>query len=73
MKLYKILGFSGGSAVKTPPTSAEARGGGFDPWFEKIPWRRKWQPVPGILARIIPGTEEPGGLQSVGSQRVRYN
>ena len=26
-----------------------------------------------ILAWIIPGTEEPGELQSVGSQRVVYN
>ena len=25
-----------------------------------------------ILARIIPWTEEPGGLQSMGSQRVRH-
>ena len=27
----------------------------------------------GILAWKIPGTEEPGRLQSMGSQRVRYN
>ena len=26
-----------------------------------------------ILARRIPRTEEPGGLQSIGSQRVGYN
>ena len=26
-----------------------------------------------ILAWKIPWTEEPGGLQSLGSQRVRYN
>ena len=26
-----------------------------------------------ILARRIPLTEEPGGLQSMGSQRVRHN
>ena len=26
-----------------------------------------------ILAWRIPQTEEPGGLQSIGSQRVRYN
>ena len=26
-----------------------------------------------ILAWRIPWTEEPGGLQSVGSQRVRHN
>ena len=22
---------------------------GFDPWIRKIPWRRKWQPIPGFL------------------------
>ena len=26
-----------------------------------------------ILARIIPRTEEPGGLQSMGSQRVGHD
>ena len=33
-----------------------------DPWVGKTPWR--------ILAWRIPRTEEPGGLQSMGSQRV---
>ena len=26
-----------------------------------------------VLAWRIPGTEEPGGVQSMGSQRVRHN
>ena len=43
---------------------------GIDPWIGKIPGRRKWQPTPGILARNTPWREEPGGLQSMGSQRV---
>ena len=34
----------------------------FDPWSRKIPWRRKWQPIPVILPGKIPWTEEPGGL-----------
>ena len=25
------------------------RGPRFDPWVEKIPWRRKWQPTPVLL------------------------
>ena len=37
-------------------------------WVGKIPWRRKWQPIPVILAWRIPWTEEPGSLQSTGSQ-----
>ena len=28
---------------------------------------------PSILAWAIPWTEEPGGLQSIGSQRVRHD
>ena len=38
----------------------------------KIPWRRKWQPAPVFLSGKISGTEEPGGLQSMGWQTVRY-
>ena len=39
----------------------------------KIPWRRKWQPTPVFLPGKIPWTEEPGGLQSMGLQRVRHD
>ena len=38
----------------------------FDPWVRKIPWRRKWQPIPVFLPAESPWTEEPGGLQSLG-------
>ena len=34
----------------------------FDPWVEKIPWRRAWQPTPVFLPGESPRTEEPGGL-----------
>ena len=27
----------------------QCRGSGFDPWVEKIPWRREWQPTPVFL------------------------
>ena len=33
----------------------------------------KWQPTPSTLAWKIPWTEEPGRLQSMGSQRVRHD
>ena len=36
----------------------------------KILWRRAWQPTQVFLPGDPPWTEEPGGLQSVGSQRV---
>ena len=32
--------------VKNPPAMQKPR---FDPWVEKIPWRRKWQPTPLFL------------------------
>ena len=35
----------------------------------KISWRREWQPTPVLAWRILQ-TEEPGGLQSRGLQRV---
>ena len=45
----------------------------FDPWVRNIPWRRKWQPTPVFLPGESPWTKDPGGLQSVGSQRVRHD
>ena len=46
---------------------------GFDPWDGKIPWRRAWQPTPVFLPGESPRTEKPGGLQSIGLQRVRHD
>ena len=43
-----------------------------EPWVAKSPRRRKWQPAP-VFWRKIPWTEEPGGLQSMGSPRIGHN
>ena len=48
----------------------QGRRPGFDPWVGKIPWRRRWQPHSSMLAWRIPWMEEPGRLQSMGSQRA---
>ena len=45
---------------------------GFDSLVRKIPWRRVRQPNPVFLPGEYPWTEEPGGLQSIGSQRVGH-
>ena len=45
----------------------------FNPWVGKIPWRMAGQPTPVFLPGESPWTEEPGGLQSMGSQRVRHD
>ena len=46
---------------------------GFNPWVGKIPWSRKQQPHSSIPAWKVPWTEEPGGLQFMGSQRGRQD
>ena len=56
--------------VKNPPIIQET---GFEPWVGKIPWRRAWQPTPVFLRGESPWTEEPGGLQSMGSKRAGLN
>ena len=53
--------------VKNPPFN---EGDSFYLWVRKIPWRRAGQPTPVFLPGRIPGTEEPGGLQSIGSQEL---
>ena len=62
------LGFPGGSTVKNPPATQEMRVqslGWEDPLEEKTATHSS------IPVWEIPWTEEPGGLQSMGLQRVR--
>ena len=43
--------FSDGSAREEFTCNAGDTGDtGSNPWVRKIPWRRKWQPTPSILA-----------------------
>ena len=59
--------FPGGSAVKNPPAVQET-------WVQSLgqedPLEKEMVVYSSILAWRIPWTEEPGGLQSMGSQRV---
>ena len=50
----QLLGFLGGSGVKNLPTNAGDRCG-FNPWFENIPWKRKWQLTPVFLPQKFYG------------------
>ena len=45
----------------------------FNPWVGKIPLEEEMVTHSNILAWEIPWTEEPGGLQSVGSQRFGHD
>ena len=51
----------------------QCRRPGFNPWVGKIPWRRAWQPTPIFLHEESAWTQEPGGLQSMGLQRVGHS
>ena len=65
-------GFPGGSAIKNLPAMKEIwvqSPGWEDPFREK----KKMANHSSILVWRIPWTEEPGGLQSMGSQKVRQN
>ena len=44
----------------------------FNPWVGKIPLEKGMATHSSILAWRIPWTEEPGGLQSIGSQGVGH-
>ena len=46
---------------------------GFDPWVRRSPGGRAWQPTSVFLPGESLWTEEPGGLQSMGLQRVRHS
>ena len=61
-------------AVKNLPASTgDTRDTGLIPDLGRFPCRRKWQPHWQYSCLKMPRTEEPGRLQSMGSQRVRYD
>ena len=63
--------FQGGSVVKE--STCQYRRFGFDPWVGKTPVEKEMATHSSFLAWEIPWTEEPGGLQSMESHRVRHD
>ena len=59
--------------LKNLPVNAGHKRQGFDPWVGKDPLEEEIATHSSILACKIPWTEEPGELQSMGSQRVGHN
>ena len=48
--------------VKNPPANAgDSKRCGFNPWVEKIPWRRKWQSTPVFLTEEVHGHRSLAG------------
>ena len=64
------MGFPGGSVVKNPHVTDSQ-----EIWVQSLgqedPLEKELATHSGILAWRIPWTQEPGGLQSRGSQKVR--
>ena len=65
----KTVDIPGGSVVKNPPAMQET-------WASSLGWEDPLEDRATrsrLLAWRMLWTEEPGGLQSLGSQRVRHN
>ena len=64
---YMMMGFPAGSVVQNPPAMQET-------WVQSLGWQDPLEEGmtthSSILAWRISWTEKPGGLQSMGSQRV---
>ena len=64
------MAFPGGSTVKNPPTVQEME-------VQSLSWggalEKEMATHSGILACEIPWTEGPGGVQSMGMQRVGHD
>ena len=65
------MSFPGGSVSKE--FACNSGDENWIPGLGRFPWRRAWQPTPVFLPRESPWTEEPGGLQSMGSQTVEHD
>ena len=75
-KIWSHWGFPDGTSGKQfTCQQRRCKRHGFDPWVGKIPWRRARQPISVFFFFVwrIPWTEETGGIQFMGSHRVRHN
>ena len=73
-KLYiDNMGFPHGSVVKNPPALQETQETWVRSLVQKDPLEEGMATHSSILAGRIPWTEEPSGLQSLGSQRVGHD
>ena len=66
------MSFPGGSAVKNPPAVQELQEAKVGSLGRADPLEESMAIHSSILAWRIPWTEEPGGLQSRGSEKVRH-
>ena len=68
------ISFPGAARGKEPACQCKrCKRRGSNPRVGKVPWRRAWQPTPVLLPGESPWTEEPDGLQCIGSQRIGHD
>ena len=68
------IGFPGGTVIKNPPANAgDTREAGLIPGSGRSRQEKEMATPSSLLIWTIPWTEESGGLQSMGSQRIRHN
>ena len=73
VKLTATVNFPGDSVGKNLPAKQEThRKCRFDPWVRKIPWKRKWQPIPVFLPGESHGHRSLTGYSPWGHKRVRH-
>ena len=65
--------FLGGSVVKNTPVMKETQETQVPSLGQEDPLEEETVTHSSIFAWRIPGTEEPGGLQSMGSRRVGHD
>ena len=66
------MGFPGGTVVKNPPAMQETQAMQLQSLGQEDPLEEGMTTYSSILAWRIPWTEEPRGLQSMGSQSQTY-
>ena len=66
-------GFPGASVVKNLPAKQEMQETWVPSWVWEDPLKEEMATHSSILAWRIPWTEEPGGLQFVGLQRIGHD
>ena len=72
LRLHYTVVFGLPGWLRGKESTCQYRRRGFDPWVRTIPWRMKWNPLQHPCLENS-GTEETGGLQSMGSPRVGHH
>ena len=69
-RLYANVGFPGGTVMENPPANGGDSG---SITGQEDPLEKGTATQSSIFTWRVPWTEEPGGLQSMGLQRVRHD